>query len=131
MPFLFADLDWTNAATAVAGALVTLGAAAVGWYLLIRDKKAKLAEQDRNLTAKERAAARKERLEDERNARDEYRELYLEVKEELHKTRVVHYRCERRLARVEAALLAAKIPLPPEPPDDEDESPDADNGGVA
>ena len=87
-------------------------------YLKIREQNAKdraaKAEQDRLTKHGETEEQRVAR----REARDEYRDLYVEVRQELTATRMRERGCEKRLARLEAAWIARVGPLPPIPSDD-------------
>lgn len=115
---LIAEIDWGTFIGGLVSALVLLGGGIVAWYLSLK-KDTREGEEEQVKLAEKRQKQKDAR---ERRIADEYRDLYIEVKQELISARRQHRRCDRKMARMEAALMAAGIPLPEEP-EDSDEPP--------
>lgn len=107
-------------------AIPVIIAALVAQYLLIRKARHGETMELTTLTEEQRQTRiREQRLED-RTVLKEYKELFDTMKRELDLRTKDHLRCERKYARIEAALLAAGIPLPSYP-DGSDEHRSLDN----
>lgn len=105
-------MELTAPEVAVGIALSVLSAVG-GWYLAFRKQRQQETAEDRAVQEQQETRRRNEQRRAERTARDEYRDLFNEVKLELIESRTAHTQCERRCARLEAALQAAGIPIPP------------------
>jgi hypothetical protein len=121
----------TDAATFLGGAAAALALVlpvATAVFLKIRKDLRDARAEESQLTEEQRAARVEERREDERRVSDEYRDLYKAMSRahekclaERQKEQRERWQDQRRIARLEAALLAAGIALPPLTEDGSDE----------
>lgn len=105
-----------------AAAVVPLGTAAVGWWVLVRKTRREEGEADREAREKAEDRQSKAKTREEKRVADEYRDLFNEMKGELANCRRDHRRAERRQDWLEAVLQRHGIPVPPLPPDDAEAS---------
>lgn len=113
---LLADMDVVTFIGGFVSAVVALGGAVLAWYLSVRKDNREDSEEQVKLDGKRQRAS---------DARDrkiaaEWRDLYIDVRKDLSRANRHRVRCDKRVARLEAAILAAGIPLPPEPELDDD-----------
>lgn len=112
---LFAE---TNFIEGVVAAVIALGGAFLLWYQTVRKASHEEKKEETAAESKERDRSEKAQERRDKKVADEYRALFIETKQELNTIRKERHDCDKRVARLEAALIAAKIPLPPMPDDE-------------
>lgn len=108
---------WYGAAAVAVPLLTTI----MALYLRLRQQVRSEMVTDREYRTNQAEVQRIAEEKAEKTALRQYRQLYNELKDEYVQVKRSERRCDRRLARFEAALLAAGIPLPPLPEDESTE----------